>query len=103
MEASARAASTWLVAASSGPAAPSASGATPTSSGGCGARRLARLRKEVEPVEQAALGRFLPGWQGVDRRASLREALVPLQGLSLPVALWESDVLPRRVPGYQPA
>ena len=46
---------------------------------------LARLRKEVEPVEQGALGRFLPGWQGVDRRASLREALVPLQGVSLPV------------------
>jgi ATP-dependent helicase Lhr and Lhr-like helicase len=64
---------------------------------------LARLRKEVEPVEPAALGRFLPGWQGVDRRATLREALVPLQGLSLPVALWETDVLPRRVPGYQPA
>ena len=64
---------------------------------------LARLRKEVEPVEPAALGRFLPRWQGVDRRATLREALVPLQGLSLPVALWESDVLPRRVPGYQPA
>jgi ATP-dependent Lhr-like helicase len=64
---------------------------------------LARLRKEVEPVDQGALGRFLPAWQGVDRRASLREALVPLQGLSLPVALWESDVLPRRVPGYQPA
>jgi ATP-dependent helicase Lhr and Lhr-like helicase len=64
---------------------------------------LARLRKEVEPVVQAALGRFLPGWQGIDRRAILREALVPLQGLSLPAALWESDVLPRRVPGYQPA
>ena len=64
---------------------------------------LARLRKEVEPVEQGSLGRFLPGWQGVDRRATLRESLVPLQGLSLPVALWESDVLPRRVPGYQPA
>jgi ATP-dependent helicase Lhr and Lhr-like helicase len=64
---------------------------------------LARLRKEVEPVEPAALGRFLPGWQGVDRRATLREALVPLQGLSLPVSLWETDVLPRRVPGYQPA
>ena len=64
---------------------------------------LARLRKEVEPADQAALGRFLPAWQGVDRRASLREALVPLQGVSLPVALWESDVLPRRVPGYQPA
>jgi ATP-dependent helicase Lhr and Lhr-like helicase len=63
---------------------------------------LAALRKEVEPAEQAALGRFLPHWHGVDRRAMLREALVPLQGLSLPVSLWESDVLPRRVPGFNP-
>ena len=63
---------------------------------------LAALRREVEPVEQAAFGRFLPSWHGVGRRASLREALVPLQGLALPVSLWESDVLPRRVPGYQP-
>ena len=64
---------------------------------------LAALRKQVEPVDQAALGRFLPAWQGVDRRASLRETLVPLQGLSLPVSLWESDVLARRVPGYHAA
>ena len=64
---------------------------------------LARLRKEVEPADQTALARFLPAWQGVDRKASLREALVPLQGVALPVALWEADVLPRRVPGYQPA
>ncbi len=63
---------------------------------------LAALRREVEPAEQAAFGRFLPSWHGVGRRASLREALVPLQGLALPVALWESDVLPRRVPGYRP-
>src|SRR5262249_5033490 len=35
-------------------------------------------------------------------RASLGEALVPLQGLPLPVALWEAEVLPRRVPGYRP-
>src|SRR4051812_32457988 len=63
---------------------------------------LAALRREVEPAEQAALGRFLPSWHGIDRRASLREALVPLQGLPLPVALWESDVLPRRVPSYSP-
>jgi ATP-dependent Lhr-like helicase len=63
---------------------------------------LAALRREVEPVEQAAFGRFLPSWHGIGRRASLREALVPLQGLALPVALWESDVLPRRVPGYRP-
>src|SRR6185369_6257041 len=51
---------------------------------------------------QATLGRFLPSWHGIDRRATLREALVPLQGLSLPVTLWESDVLPRRVPAYRP-
>ncbi|MGH2920956.1 MAG: Lhr family helicase, partial [Gaiellaceae bacterium] len=64
---------------------------------------LAALRREVEPVEQATLGRFLPSWHGIDRRATLREALVPLQGLPLPVSLWESEVLPRRVPGYAPS
>ena len=51
---------------------------------------LAALRREVEPAEQAALGRFLPSWHGIDRRATLREALIPLQGLALPVSLWES-------------
>ena len=64
---------------------------------------LAALRKEVEPAEQAALGRFLPAWHGIDRRSTLREALVPLQALALPVSLWESEVLRRRVPEYQPA
>jgi ATP-dependent helicase Lhr and Lhr-like helicase len=64
---------------------------------------LAALRKEVEPTEQAAFARFLPSWHGIDRRATLREALVPLQALPLPVSLWESEVLPRRVPGYAPA
>ncbi len=63
---------------------------------------LAALRREVEAVDQEALARFLPGWHGIDRRASLREALVPLQALPLPVQLWESDVLPRRVPNYRP-
>ncbi|HEY7924981.1 MAG TPA: DEAD/DEAH box helicase, partial [Vicinamibacteria bacterium] len=64
---------------------------------------LAALRREVEPVEQATLGGFLPSWHGIDRRATLREALVPLQGLPLPVALWETEVLPRRVSSYAPA
>src|SRR5512144_2085808 len=64
---------------------------------------LAVLRREVEPAEQAAFGRFLPAWHGIGRRQGLREALVPLQGVSLPAALWESDVLPRRVPGFRPA
>ncbi len=64
---------------------------------------LATLRREVEPADQAALGRFLPSWHGIGRRQTLREALVPLQALPLPVTLWESDVLPRRVPSYRPA
>ena len=64
---------------------------------------LAVLRREVEPAEQASLGRFLPAWHGIGRRQTLREALVPLQALALPVSLWESDVLPRRVPSYRQA
>ena len=63
---------------------------------------LAALRREVEPVEPAALARFLPSWHGIDRKASLREALVPLQALSIPVTLWEAELLRRRVPQYRP-
>ncbi len=62
---------------------------------------LAALRKEVEPAEQPAFARFLASWHGIDRRSSLREALVPLQALALPVSLWESELLPRRVPDYR--
>ena len=43
---------------------------------------LAVLRREVEPADQAALGRFLPAWHGIGRRQTLREALVPLAGRS---------------------
>jgi ATP-dependent Lhr-like helicase len=71
---------------------------------------LAALRREVEPVESSALARFLPSWQGVDRHPPagagidrLRDVLVPLQGLALPVELWEREVLPRRVGAYSPA
>ncbi len=74
---------------------------------------LAVLRKEVEPVDQRALAKFLPAWQGVDRWGAgtgsgagvdrLREVLVPLQGLALPPDVWERDVLPRRAGAYSPA
>jgi ATP-dependent Lhr-like helicase len=71
---------------------------------------LAVLRKEIEPADQRALARFLPGWHGVDRHPAsgagidrLRESLVPLQGLVLPAEVWERDVLPRRVGAYSPA
>ena len=71
---------------------------------------LAVLRKEIEPADQRALARFMPAWQGVDRHPAtgagierLRDALVPLQGLALPAAVWERDVLPRRIGAYSPA
>jgi ATP-dependent Lhr-like helicase len=70
---------------------------------------LAVLRKEVEPVDQRALARFEPAWQNIDRHPAsgagidrLREALVPLQALALPVEVWERDVLPRRTGAYSP-
>ncbi|UTI64404.1 DEAD/DEAH box helicase [Paraconexibacter antarcticus] len=71
---------------------------------------LAVLRKEIEAAEPAQLARFAPSWQGVDRHPPagagidrLREVLVPLQGLALPAAVWEQDVLPRRCGAYSPA
>ena len=71
-------------------------------------RTLAHLRRAVEPVEPEALARFLPGWQGIGRdmgrgEPRLREVISQLGGVALPVAAWEQDVLPLRVPGYQPA
>ena len=70
---------------------------------------LAALRKEIEPADQRALARFLPAWQGVDRHPPagagidrLRDVLVSLQGLALPVDVWEKDVLPRRTGAYSP-
>jgi ATP-dependent Lhr-like helicase len=68
---------------------------------------LAALRKEIEPADQRRLAAFLPSWQGVDRHTGagagvdrLREVLVPLQGLALPVEIWEREVLPRRTGAY---
>jgi ATP-dependent Lhr-like helicase len=68
---------------------------------------LAHLRREVEAADRRELARFLPSWQNVDvHRAAgagpdrLREALVPLQGVALTPAVWERDVLPRRLGAY---
>ncbi len=70
---------------------------------------LAHLRQEVEPADAATYARFLSSWQGVDRfrRAGagvdrLREIMVPLQGVALTAAVWERDVLPRRLGAYKP-
>jgi ATP-dependent helicase Lhr and Lhr-like helicase len=68
---------------------------------------LARLRAEVEAVGPETLARFAPRWQRVDEAGRggterLREALVGLQGLPLPVTILERQVLARRVPAYRP-
>ncbi|MBB4967693.1 ATP-dependent Lhr-like helicase [Saccharothrix violaceirubra] len=71
---------------------------------------LARLRSEVEPVEPAALGRFLPGWHGIGRRTrsgptvdDVYSVVEQLAGAPLPASAVESLVLPARLPGYSPA
>jgi ATP-dependent helicase Lhr and Lhr-like helicase len=68
---------------------------------------LAALRREVEPVGAAALGRFLPAWQGADRPRggadALTEAIGRLQGDAIPASILETDVLPARVRGFRPA
>jgi ATP-dependent Lhr-like helicase len=70
-------------------------------------RSLAALRREIEPVDAAALGRFLPAWQGADRPRggvdALPEAIGRLQGAAIPASILERDVLPARVQGYRPA
>jgi ATP-dependent Lhr-like helicase len=79
-------------------------------------RSLARLRREVEPVDAAAYARFLPAWQGVTPVASgdapplrgdaalerLAEVVDQLAGVPIPASVLERDVLPARIAGYQP-
>jgi ATP-dependent Lhr-like helicase len=73
-------------------------------------KSLARLRREVEPVEQSTLARFLTHWQGLltPRRMGrahldvLLDAIENLQGAPVPASLLESAILPARVGGYEP-
>ncbi|HWW96651.1 MAG TPA: crosslink repair DNA glycosylase YcaQ family protein [Edaphobacter sp.] len=70
-------------------------------------RSLARLRKEVEPVEQRTLARLFTRWQGVvqPRRGldALLDVIENLQGASLPASILETEILPARLLGYKPA
>jgi ATP-dependent Lhr-like helicase len=77
-------------------------------------RSLAALRAEVEPVDAAAYGRFLPAWQNVrtpGRRgqSALRgldgiiTAVDQLSGVPIPASALEPLVLSSRVSDYQPA
>ena len=94
-------------------------------------RTLARLRREVAPVDRSVLGRFLPRWQevrqavspagerssGVEpppavapavrggnvRRITLEDAIGLLEGVPLPWSTLNGIVLPARVEGYEPS
>ncbi|CAG0965426.1 DEAD-box ATP-dependent RNA helicase CshC [Myxococcaceae bacterium] len=70
-------------------------------------RSLARVRREVEPVEPATLARFACTWHGVTSRGrgldAVLDAVERLQGAALPASLLESEILPARVEGYRPA
>ena len=71
---------------------------------------LAKLRAEVEPVEPAALGRFLPVWHGVGKRLrgaptadDVLSVVEQLAGAPLPASGFESLIMPSRLPGYTPS
>jgi ATP-dependent Lhr-like helicase len=70
-------------------------------------RSMAKLRGEIEPVPQAALGRFLPVWQGVGAHSgrgtdALLRAIEQLGGVAVPASALESIMLPSRVTDYRP-
>ncbi len=65
---------------------------------------LKQLRSEVEPVAPADFMRFLFHWHGLDDpgegEAALQRTLGQLEGLSLPAASWEGQILPARIKPY---
>jgi ATP-dependent Lhr-like helicase len=70
-------------------------------------RSLAKLRREVEPVDSAVLGRLVTRWQGVSRKRRGLDALLDvvetLQGTPLPASRVESEILPARIDAYTPS
>ncbi len=70
-------------------------------------RSLARVRKQVEPVEPAVLGRMIARWHGVVAPRRGLEALLVvvehLQGAAVHASLLESAILPARIADYRPS
>ena len=69
-------------------------------------KSLAKLRKEVEPVEQHMFARFQTHWQGLmqPRRGldALLDTIELLQGVPLSASLLETAILPARIAKYTP-
>ncbi len=70
---------------------------------------IKRLRAEIEPVAARDFLRFLLDWQRVapDTRMEGPDALEAivgqLEGFEAPAGAWESEILPARLAGYEPA
>jgi ATP-dependent Lhr-like helicase len=68
-----------------------------------------RLRAEIEPVAARDFVRFLLSWQRVTPDARMQgagalDAVVgQLEGFEAPAGAWESEILPARLAGYDPA
>ena len=68
-----------------------------------------RLRQEIEPVEPRDFMRFLLRWQRVDTVSrgegpdAVAAVLSQLEGFEAPAAAWETEILPARIDGYDPA
>jgi ATP-dependent helicase Lhr and Lhr-like helicase len=69
-------------------------------------KSLARLRREVEPIEQQTFARLATHWQGVLQRRRGLDALLDtiehLQGAPLAASLLETSILPARLAKYSP-
>ncbi|MCA3014173.1 MAG: DEAD/DEAH box helicase, partial [Myxococcaceae bacterium] len=69
---------------------------------------VGRLRRDIEPLSQQDFMRFLFRWQHVGPHATARgprgvaTVVARLEGLELPAAAWERDVLPVRLAQYVP-
>ena len=68
---------------------------------------LARLRREIDPVEPADYMRFLFAWHGLDDRregpAGLLAVIEQLEGFEAPAAVWEDSIFPARLRAYDPS
>ncbi len=71
-------------------------------------RALAKLRKQIEPVDLSVFAGFLHRWQHVDPRdrlagvRGLETVLRQLHGAPRPADGWERDYLPSRLARYDP-
>jgi ATP-dependent helicase Lhr and Lhr-like helicase len=70
-------------------------------------RSLAKLRKEIEPVEPKALARLMTSWQGLNRKRrgldALLEVIETLQGYPMAASIFESEILAARIDEYKPS